>query len=271
MTKDPTKSPAVSERELLPCPMCGRNRNRLILVEGGSGLPAEAWIECDAMTCGVKGPRFQTAQLYDTTGIKSQAIMAWNNRAILARLAPAPEKGVREALESALRALAMDSTPIIRRLARIQIKEARAALAQPEAARVGEDWEMQREIEILRRALAWHGDPQRMATTREDWQQTIDAAIVWVKANPEDGYASFPSISSAPAPRNANETGQDEASGWRAMADTIKAEIDRQCGIGAGMAATCPDTGLFQVSADLDIASLARAALATQPAAGSEG
>jgi len=49
-----------------------------------------------------------------------------------------------------------------------------------------------RTIEILSRALAWHGDLIRMATTREDWQQTIDTAISWVKANPENGRPSFP-------------------------------------------------------------------------------
>ncbi len=48
-----------------------------------------------------------------------------------------------------------------------------------------------RTIEILSRALAWHGDPQRMATTREEWQQTIDTAIAWVKTNPEPGRVSF--------------------------------------------------------------------------------
>ncbi|MCW2763403.1 MAG: hypothetical protein JWR85_3604 [Marmoricola sp.] len=63
-----------------------------------------------------------------------------------------------------------------------------------------------RTIEILRRALAWHGDPQRMATTREDWQQEIDAAIVWVRENPEPGYASFSSF-------NVEERGADQGSG----------------------------------------------------------
>ena len=56
------------------------------------------------------------------------------------------------------------------------------------------------EIQILRRALAWHGELGRMATTREEWQQTIDAAIVWVKANPEPNRPSFPSMAAyAPA------------------------------------------------------------------------
>lgn len=49
-------------------------------------------------------------------------------------------------------------------------------------------------IEILRRALAWHGDPSRMATTREEWQQVVDEALVWVRANPEEGRPSFPNI-----------------------------------------------------------------------------
>lgn len=46
-------------------------------------------------------------------------------------------------------------------------------------------------IEILRRALAWHGELARMATTREEWQQEIDEAIRWVKDNPEEGRPSF--------------------------------------------------------------------------------
>lgn len=49
-------------------------------------------------------------------------------------------------------------------------------------------------VAILRRALAWHGDPQRMATTREEWQQEIDEAIRWVKDNPEEGRPSFPTF-----------------------------------------------------------------------------
>jgi hypothetical protein len=49
------------------------------------------------------------------------------------------------------------------------------------------------QLAILRRALAWHGDPGRMATTREEWQQEIDEAIRWVKDNPEEGRPSFPS------------------------------------------------------------------------------
>lgn len=53
----------------------------------------------------------------------------------------------------------------------------------------------ERQLAILRRALAWHGDPTRMATTREDWQQEIDEALRWVRDNPEAGRPSFPSFS----------------------------------------------------------------------------
>jgi len=49
-------------------------------------------------------------------------------------------------------------------------------------------------VENLRRALAWHGDLARMATTRESWQQDVDEAIRWVKDNPEEGLASFPTL-----------------------------------------------------------------------------
>lgn len=65
------------------------------------------------------------------------------------------------------------------------------------------DAEVQRQTEILRRALAWHGDPQRMATTREEWQQVIDEAIVWVKANPEPDRPSFSSFAAGGPPRTA--------------------------------------------------------------------
>jgi hypothetical protein len=51
--------------------------------------------------------------------------------------------------------------------------------------------DMRKEIETLRRALAWHGDPARMATTREEWQRDVDEAIRWVKDNPEEGRPSF--------------------------------------------------------------------------------
>lgn len=71
-------------------------------------------------------------------------------------------------------------------------------------------------IEILRRALAWHGDMQRMATTREEWQQTIDEAIVWVKANPEPGRVSFSSILLDPVP-DATQTREAEGQSFEAL------------------------------------------------------
>jgi NTP pyrophosphatase (non-canonical NTP hydrolase) len=76
----------------------------------------------------------------------------------------------------------------------------RLAHAAPPSPPASEDRlrEAERTIETLRRALAWHGDPQRMATTREEWQQDIDAAIAWVKANPEPGRPSFPTLAAAP-------------------------------------------------------------------------
>ncbi len=48
------------------------------------------------------------------------------------------------------------------------------------------------------------------------------------------------------------------------MADTdiverLRAEIERQCGIGAGSFEICTDSGLWQVRADLDGVSIARA------------
>ncbi|MGI4744933.1 MAG: hypothetical protein ACRYGI_11560 [Janthinobacterium lividum] len=75
-------------------------------------------------------------------------------------------------------------------------------------------------IEILRRALAWHGDPQRMATTREEWQQEIDAAIVWVKANPEPDRPSFSSFSTPAAPE------PTEAGEWRVPGGWVLVPID---------------------------------------------
>jgi hypothetical protein len=66
-----------------------------------------------------------------------------------------------------------------------EIAELKVPNAEPDGA--------EKTIAILRRALAWHGDPQRMATTREEWQQEVDAAIVWVKENPEPDRPSFSS------------------------------------------------------------------------------
>lgn len=66
--------------ELKPCPFCGSSRARLIFVEGGGGLPAEAWVKCDSFTCDATGNRFQTARIYETEGIKADAISAWNTR-----------------------------------------------------------------------------------------------------------------------------------------------------------------------------------------------
>lgn len=84
---------------------------------------------------------------------------------------------------------------------------AHPALSPPVAG--GSIGEQARTIEILRRALAWHGDRQRMATTREEWQQEIDAAILWVKQNPEDGYASFPTLAALTNPtRPASVSGE---------------------------------------------------------------
>lgn len=60
-----------------------------------------------------------------------------------------------------------------------------------------------RTVAILRRALAWHGDPQRMATAREEWQQEIDEAIRWVRDNPEEGRPSFSSFNSGVDPTRA--------------------------------------------------------------------
>lgn len=50
------------------------------------------------------------------------------------------------------------------------------------------------------------------------------------------------------------------------MRATLRAELERQCGIGAGEFSVCPETGLWQVSADLDIDSLVRALTRPAPA-----
>lgn len=51
-----------------------------------------------------------------------------------------------------------------------------------------------RTVEVLRRALVWHGDPARMATTCEDWQQEVDEAVRFVRDHPEEGRPSRPVI-----------------------------------------------------------------------------
>lgn len=51
-----------------------------------------------------------------------------------------------------------------------------------------------RTVEVLRRALVWHGDPARMATTREDWQQEVDEAVRFVRDHPEEGHPGTPTL-----------------------------------------------------------------------------
>jgi len=70
-------------------------------------------------------------------------------------------------------------------------------------------------IEILRRALAWHGDRQRMATTREHWQQEIDAAIQWVNENPEPDYPSFSTLAALAAAPTIPATGEAIPAGMK--------------------------------------------------------
>lgn len=82
-------------------------------------------------------------------------------------------------------------------------------------------------VAILRRALAWHGDPARMATTREEWQQEVDDAIEWVKANFEDGRPSFPSFAFINVPQ-----GPD----WKSLCEGVLGQFDH-----AGCTCTFPD------------------------------
>lgn len=51
-----------------------------------------------------------------------------------------------------------------------------------------------RTVEVLRRALVWHGDPARLATTREEWQQEVDEAMRFVRDHPEEGVPSSPTL-----------------------------------------------------------------------------
>ncbi len=84
--------------------------------------------------------------------------------------------------------------------------QARNAQAVASAEEVGYQRgmaDMRQELETLRRALAWHGDPVRMATTREEWQRDVDEAMRWVKDNPEDGRPSFSSFNSGVDPTRA--------------------------------------------------------------------
>jgi hypothetical protein len=48
--------------------------------------------------------------------------------------------------------------------------------------------DQQRTVDTLRRALIWHGDPVRLAKTREEWQQEVDEAMRFVRDHPEDGH-----------------------------------------------------------------------------------
>ena len=52
--------------------------------------------------------------------------------------------------------------------------------------------DMRQQVEVLSRALLWRGDPVRLARTREDWQQTVDEAVRFVRDHPEEGMPSIP-------------------------------------------------------------------------------
>lgn len=75
------------------------------------------------------------------------------------------------------------------------------------AALQAENERLRERIETLRRALAWHGDWSRMATTREDWQQEIDEGLAWVQNNPEPGHPIRPSLAEAAEARVAELEG----------------------------------------------------------------
>jgi len=110
-----------------------------------------------------------------------------------------------------------------------KVRDAILTLLPAEPVQEMREGDTARTIEILRRALAWHGDPQRMATTREEWQQEIDAAIAWVKANPEEGRPSFSSLGGLlPSGDGAREA--DSLSWWIAdiqrRADICKSEYE---------------------------------------------
>lgn len=81
-----------------------------------------------------------------------------------------------------------------------------AALAALTPSPVAAD--QSRTIEILRRALAWHGDWQRMATTREDWQREVDEALCWVQENPEEGRLIRPTLAASAAADQSVEVGR---------------------------------------------------------------
>lgn len=105
-------------------------------------------------------------------------------------------RALREAEEVALDAIARvhaESADGINAWRNAQSRNRQAVVSAEEAGYERGLADQARTVEILRRALAWHGDPVRMATTREEWQQEVDEAIRWVRDNPEEGGSSFSS------------------------------------------------------------------------------
>jgi hypothetical protein len=95
----------------------------------------------------------------------------------------------------------------------------------------------------------------RRIAAREPWQAHYGRT--W-EDEAADIVAGLPS--SAPAGDGVSERD------WIMRA--FYAEIDRQCSIGAGMAQTCADSGLFQINADIDMHSLAEALARPRAAVG---
>lgn len=90
-----------------------------------------------------------------------------------------------------------ESTDVHRAYAQMQSRHVGAVRAAEEAGYERGLADMRHQVEVLSRALCWHGDRARMATTREEWQQTVDEAVKFVTDNPEEGRPSFPSWGAA--------------------------------------------------------------------------
>ena len=106
----------------------------------------------------------------------------------------------------------------IRKWSREPFEEGQAYLASTKPD-PGVD-ERDRTIATLRRALAWHGDWTRMATTRADWQQEVDEALRWVVENPEEDRPPRPWLAATDVrpnklPAGDNPNGSDEAKSKR--------------------------------------------------------
>ena len=220
MTQNPTKSPAVSERDNIAriiAPSAWDDRGRYIaIMQDNGGCPMDTVMRVSDERGDIRSSRSKAD-------------------AILARLAPAPDKVVREAdlieaLDYAISAVSKEADHAMKvtRAARYVIEEIeeretrfkkiRAALAQPEAARVGgsdDDWP--NDAANAERYL-------RIVTLAEDWPDNVRREAVMAMVGWAENQAFKAALAQPEAARVAEVS--DNARCGSAISDTGR-ELER--------------------------------------------